>query len=177
MARQPVIALLRGVNIGGHHKLPMSQLRALCEGLGLTSVQTYIQSGNVVFRAPSARNLENRLETAIEAAVGFRPAVILRTLDEMRAVAAANPFPPGFEPSKLAIFFSRTAPPGPLPLIESPTGETLHLAGRELFVYFPEGQGRSKLPFAKLERVFSGGPSTARNWNTLLKLIEIAESL
>ncbi|HBY63992.1 MAG TPA: hypothetical protein DEH78_29565, partial [Solibacterales bacterium] len=138
-------------------------------------VRTYIQSGNVVFRTRRTAHLASRLEDAIEAAAGFRPAVMVRTAAELRAVAAANPFPAGFDPAKLAVHFLSAPPGAQLPEIATPGGETMHLAGRELFVYYPEGMGRSKLPVARLERAL-GVISTARNWNTLLQLIDLAEA-
>ena len=114
-----IVSLLRGVNVGGHHKIRMEALRALCEELGLRDVQTCGQSGNVVFRH-SGRDLARlgkRIEDGIERSFGFRASVILRTAAELRDVIARNPFAkrPGIDPSKLYRHFSdRRSEPGRL---------------------------------------------------------------
>jgi len=180
MAR--LIALLRGVNVGGHNKIKMETLRALCDSLGCSNTQTYVQSGNVVF-STTKRNLaalSTEIESAIESELGFRPNVILRTCPELRDVVAGNPFPAEAvaDPSHLAVFFLsapvtleaqariKALPPHP---------ERLHVSGREIYIYFPAGFGNSKLP-ALLERALKS-PATARNWNTVTKLVETAESV
>src|SRR5271167_1620299 len=148
-----MISLLRGVNVGGHNMIKMDALRALCESLGHRNVQTYVQSGNVVFQTSErdTAKLAARIEGAIEKKHGFRPDVILRTASEMRQMIARNPFAnrDGIEPNKLAVMFlareleseARAAVLG-----IKPDPEELHLKGRELFIYFPNGMGRSKLP-------------------------------
>jgi uncharacterized protein (DUF1697 family) len=178
-----VISLLRGVNVGGHHKIKMDALRALYESLELQQPQTYVQSGNVVFRTKERNlvGLAQRIEDGIERSVGFRPAVILRTLPEWRDVIARNPFGKrsGIEPSKLLVSFLAAEPAKDAlaKVLEIETKpEELHASGRELYIYFPDGMGRSKLPWASLDKVL-GSPGTGRNWNTVKKLLEIAESL
>ena len=106
-----VVALLRGVNVGGHNKIGMDALREICAALNVRNPQTYIQSGNVVF-GTAERNLiqlARCIEDGIEKRFGFRPHVILRTCSEMREVIARNPFATrlGLEPAKLAVFFLR----------------------------------------------------------------------
>lgn len=177
------IALLRGINVGGHHKIRMDLLRDLCGTAGMRDAETYIQSGNVVFRADARElsKLGGRLESAIEKAVGFRPAVILRTLGDFRAVLANNPFAgrEGIEPAKLAVTFLDAEPDAAsrraLDKVETDP-EEIHLVGRELFVYFPEGMGRSKLPVGALEKAMKIA-GTTRNWNTVTKLAAMAEAL
>jgi uncharacterized protein (DUF1697 family) len=181
-----IVALLRGVNIGGHNKMRMERLRALCESsLKLESPQTYVQSGNLVFRtrACNLSRLAKSMEEAIEGEFGFRPCVVLRSAAGLRAVIAQNPFAgrPGIEPNKLAVLFlSAVAPPsdaaGRKALSLAKGSEELHLRGRELFIYFPDGQGRSKLPWGPIERAL-GCSYTGRNWNTVLKLTEMATKL
>ena len=177
-----VICLLRGVNVGGNNILKMDALRSLCESLKLRDVQTYVQSGNIVFRAPDKdlAMLGARIETAIEKAFGFRPDVVLRTLDEMRDVAARNPFAgrrEEIEPGKLiVVFMGRDPGAGKMRALKTVNEEVHHL-GRELFIYFPDGMGKSKLSFAPFERGVDKVTYTSRNWNTVTKLIEMAASL
>ena len=147
-----IVSLLRGVNIGGHHKMGMGALRALYESLGLRDVQTCLQSGNVVFRT-NARDLgalTKRIEKGIEATFGFHSAVVLRTTAELRDVIAQCPFASrgGLDPAKLAVTF---------------------LAGDVLYNYFPEGFGQTKV------RLPAAG--TSRNWNTVRKLLALAEEM
>ena len=177
-----VIALLRGVNVGGHNKISMETLREICASLKLRAPQTYIQSGNVVFGAPGVDlgKLAQRIESAIEKRCGFRPSVILRTAADLRTVIDGNPFvrPSGFDPAKLAVFFLAAAPP-PETISKvhaiNVGSEELRLFGRELYVYFPDGQGRSKLP-PVLDRTLKM-PATARNWNTVTRLLAMADEL
>lgn len=178
-----VISLLRGVNVGGHHKIKMDALRALYESLELQDPQTYIQSGNVVFRTRE-RNMvrvAKRIEDGIEQQFGFRPAVMARTSSELSEVIAKNPFANrrDFEPSKLLVDFL-AADPGSeardkvLQIKAEP--EELRAMGRELYIYFPNGMGRSKLPWAAIDKAVKT-PGTCRNWNTVNKLLEIAEKM
>jgi uncharacterized protein (DUF1697 family) len=168
-----VIGLLRGVNVGGHNKLEMKALRALCESLKLSNVQTYVQSGNVVFQArdKDLDALARGIEGAIEKSFGFRPSIVLRTLAEMRDAVERNPFAgrEGIEPGKLLCVFLGGEPAGPL----KPVTEEVHLSRRELYIYFPDGQGKSKLSFTPLGKI----AWTGRNWNTVTKLLEMAASL
>jgi uncharacterized protein (DUF1697 family) len=162
------VALLRAVNVGGTGKLPMSELRELCVEQGFADVTTYIQSGNVVFSTRCAEaEAQRRLERALAAKLGKPVGVHLRTPAELAAILARNPFPDA-EPSKVLVLFLDHEPPtDALDAVQSPGGEQLHLAGRELFVHFPDGMGRSKLkiPFAKT--------ATGRNLNTVAKLLEL----
>ena len=175
------ICLLRGVNVGGNHKIKMEALRAILAGQGLERVETFIQSGNAVFatREKKLPLLAARLESAIEEQCGFRPPVVLRSLAEMRAVVQRNPFAgrKDLDPAKLLVtFFPRTPSAEERELVLAvPVGpEELHLHGAETFVYFPDGMGQSKFPAAKIGRIT--GPGTGRNWNTVLKLLEMAEA-
>ena len=177
-----MISLLRGVNVGGHHMIRMEALRALYESIGLKGAKTYVQSGNVVFRT-SEQNPEKlalRIEKAIEKEFGFRPSVILRTLEEMREVIGRNPYAgrKDIEGSKLLVTFlaGDPEPRARDQLFEIKTDpEEMHLIGRELYIYFPNGMGRSKLPFKPIEKALKT-PGTARNWNSVIKLAELAAS-
>ena len=178
-----VVSLLRGVNVGGHHAIKMDALRALYESLRLDDPRTYVQSGNVVFRTRERdlAKLAQRVENAIERKFGFRPAIIVRTSSEMRDVVAENPFAArqDIEPSKLIVTFLAHDPGREVrdKLLKIKTdGEELRIIrSRELYLYFPSGMGRSKLP-ALLERTLPT-PGTARNWNSVTKLLEMAAEL
>jgi uncharacterized protein (DUF1697 family) len=177
------VSLLRAVNVGGNNMVKMEALRELYASLKLTDVASYIQSGNVVFRARESDpvRLARRIETAIEGAFGHRPAVVIRTTADLRDVVARNPFAAreGVEPGKLLITFL-AAEPSPerrakLAALQT-TPEELHLLGRELFLYFPNGMSQSKLSMPAVDRAL-GIPGTARNWNTVNKLLAMAEKL
>jgi len=182
LAMTAVIALLRGVNVGGHNKIGMDSLRDICWSLKLRSPQTYIQSGNVVFGTTERDlgKLARRIEDYIEKAHSFRPSVMLRTDTEMRDVIARNPFASrkNIDPRKLVVSFLAEAPTAEIVkrLTEINVGtEELRASGRELYIYFPDGQGHSKLP-PMLERTVKI-PATARNWNTVIKLLAMAEAI
>jgi uncharacterized protein (DUF1697 family) len=177
------VSLLRGVNVGGHHKVAMEELRKLYESLGLRDAQTYVQSGNVVFRtdARDFTRLSKRIADAIEQEFAFRPGVILRTAAGLRDVIAANPFASrrDLDPRKLLVQFLASEPPADarerILRIESEP-EELRMAGRELYIYYPNGMARPKVAWTLIERILQT-PCTGRNWNTVGKLLEMAESL
>lgn len=178
-----VISLLRGINIGGHHKIKMDALRALYGSLGLRDAKTHLQSGNVVFRT-AARDLaalRRHIEEAIEREFGFHVDVVLRTTAEMGGAVARNPFAarPAMEPSKLAVHFlagepSVEARAAVLAIQADP--EELRIHGRELYIYFPNGMARPNLSMPLVERTLKVS-GTSRNWNTVRKLLDLAESL
>ena len=178
-----LISMLRAVNVGGHNKIKMDALRALYESLKLRDPQTYVQSGNVVFRT-NERDLAlltKRIQNGIERTFGFRPAVIVRTPSELRDVIARNPFAKrrGIDPSRLLVTFL-ASDPGPeardkvLRIKTDP--EELRMDGRELYIYFSNGMARPKLSWAVIEKTLKT-PGTGRNWNSVTKLLEIAERL
>jgi uncharacterized protein (DUF1697 family) len=177
-----VIALLRAVNLGSHNRVKMDALCALCTSLKLSDPQTYVQSGNVVFRTSErdVARVAKRIGDGIEREFGFRTDVIVRTLEEMRTVVARNPFAKrrGIEPNKLIVLFFG-AQPGQeasekVQNIKA-AGEELRLDGRELYIYFPNGMGRSKVSTPAIERMLKT-PGTGRNWNSVTKLLEMAEA-
>ncbi len=177
------ISLLRGVNVGGHHKIKMDALRALYQSLGLLDAQTYIQSGNVVFRTRQrdADRLSEMIANGIERSFGFRPGVVVRTPSDLRSVIAQNPFAarPEIEPNKLLVSFLSGEPDSDAR--DSVLGikfhpEELRIGQRELYIFFPNGMGKSKLSMPLVEKTLKTF-GTVRNWNTVLKLMEIAEAL
>lgn len=177
------ISMLRGVNVGGHNCIKMETLRAMYESLGLRDAQTYVQSGNVVFRtsACDVGSLGKRIEAKIEQTFGFRPGVMVRTTSDLRDVIRRNPFASrrGLDPRKLLVTFL-AADPAPearakiLGIRADP--EELRVDGREVYAYYPNGFGRAKLSAALIERTLNTS-GTGRNWNTVTKLLEIAEKL
>jgi uncharacterized protein (DUF1697 family) len=178
-----LISLLRGVNVGGHRKVKMDDLRAVYESLGFEDVRTYINSGNVLFRT-AARDpvrLRKRIEDGIESACGFRPDVILRTPSDLKSAIARNPFAarPGIHPSRLAIQFLADSPSDEARtqvLAIKCAPEELHIDGRELYIYFPNGMARPTLSLPLVEKTLRTS-GTSRNWNTVRKLLEMAENL
>ncbi len=171
------IALLRAVNVGAR-KVPMAELRPLCEGLGWSNVETYIQSGNIVFEAgekPEA--LEAQLEEALEKRFGFEVPTIIRTLAQWEAIAEANPFPEASEKEpNLVLVGVAKRPPRAEAAREledrGANGERVVLAGGELWFHYAGGVGPSKLSPSLIDRL-AGSPVTARNWRTVLKLKEM----
>ncbi len=178
-----VISMLRGVNVGSHNRLKMDALRELYESLELLEPQTYIQSGNVLFKTRE-RNLTlvaKRIEDGIERTFGFRPNVIVRTSSDLRGVIAANPFATrrDIEPSRLLVIFLAREPGAEardkvLKIKADP--EELRIVGREVYIYFPNGMARPKLQPAVIERMLKI-PGTGRNWNSVTKMLEMAEKL
>ncbi|MEO8102649.1 MAG: DUF1697 domain-containing protein [Betaproteobacteria bacterium] len=173
------IALFRGINVGGNRLLPMKELAALIETLGVTQVRTYIQSGNVIFcgGGANAASLSNRIEAAVGRQFGFTPQVLLLTLKEFERAVGANPFPQAAHaPNTLHLAFlaQRPARPDIAGLNATRSGEEQFLLdGKVFYLYAPAGIGKSKLA-ARFERLL-GVPATARNGNTVLKILELAK--
>jgi uncharacterized protein (DUF1697 family) len=170
-----VVALLRGVNVGGR-KLSMAALRDGLTRAGCTDVETYIQSGNVVLTSPPSAGSDTDawLSSVISRVAGFEVAVVTRTADELDAVIAENPYPDAGG-TQLHVVFHCDAP-DPTVLAQVPmerfAPEACTLVGRDLYLYVPNGLGRALLPAAidKAARKVKVAPGTARNWNTVLKL-------
>ena len=179
-----VISLLRGINLGGNRKILMSELRALYESLGLRGALTFIQSGNVVCHAPprqDLRKLKAKIEAGIQSTFGFHSEVVLRTLKEWDDAIARNPFEKlaAEHPAKVLVAFlaedpGEAARSSLMSVDTSP--EQLHACGREVYIYYPNGVGRAKLSWTALDKLI-GIPGTGRNWNTVLKLREMARKI
>lgn len=166
------IALLRAVNVGGTGKLPMTELRRLCEESGLRDVTTYIQSGNVVFRSTRGEaSVKKLLEKALAAQLGKPCGVFVRQAEELRALVEQSPFPGATGSQVLVLFLEEEPPAAALKPVQALDGEELCACGRHLFIHFPNGMGRSKLklPLAQV--------GTGRNLNTVRKLLELLERL
>lgn len=173
-----IIAFLRGINVGGRNRLPMHALRTELERLGAREVRTYLQSGNVVFRPPDRPldALGEDLACAIEAAHGFRPAVLLLDAVRLRRAVEANPYPEATgTPKALHLFFPLTPTDAPdLARLEALRSDSERIAWRDgaLYLHAPDGIGRSKLA-AGAERAI-GTATTARNWATVQHVLALA---
>ena len=172
------VALLRAINVGGKNLLPMKALCALFEAAGCTDVQSYLQSGNVVFCAPPAlcARLQATLGEAIEAQFGFLPPIVLRTREELRDAVARNPFlaeNAATETLHLAFLESVPTPQRAATLDpkRSPP-DAFALLGRDLYLSLPSGVGKTKLTNAYLDRTL-GTTSTLRGWRTVLALRDL----
>jgi uncharacterized protein (DUF1697 family) len=163
------IALLRAVNVGGTGKLPMSDLKRLCEKAGFRSVRTYIASGNVVAERDGAETeVKAALEGELRAYAGKPVGVIVRTAAAMSEVVANNPFPDRAANRTLAIFLDAAPSAEALSRVTGKGNEEIRLGAREIYVHYPDGIGRSKL------RIPAARNGTARNMNTVAKLAAMA---
>jgi uncharacterized protein (DUF1697 family) len=163
------IVLLRAVNVGGTGKLPMGDLKHLCEKAGFQNVRTYIASGNVVAERDGAEaRAKAALEAELRAYAGKPVGVIIRTAAEMARVVVDNPFPERPASRTVAIFLDHAPPPDALKDIKGQADEELRLGAREIYVHYPDGIGRSKL------RISAADDGTARNMNTVAKLAAMA---
>lgn len=177
------VALLRGINVGGHKAVKMAELKALCGSLGFVGATTHLQSGNVLFASQDTDHarVAKKLQEAVQKKLAVESTVVVRAASELDRVIAKNPFRAEAErdPSRLIVMF----------LVEEPAKqaatalrgvsvgrEVFRLAGSELYIYYPDGQGRSKLTNTLLERTL-GLAGTARNWNTVTRLREMAKGL
>ncbi len=166
------VALLRAVNVSGTGKLPMTELKAMCEAAGFASVRTYIASGNVVFQsAKNEAQVKKTLEAALSAYAGKPVGVMVRTATEMAAVLAKNPFAKMPGNRTVAYFLDGAPAKDALQTVTNQSSEQLRLGVREIYAYYPDGIGDAKL---KIPAAKNG---TARNMNTIAKLAEMAGSL
>ena len=166
------VALLRAVNVGGTGKLPMTELKAMCEAAGFDQVRTYIASGNVVFTsAKSEEAVRGAIEQALDAYAGKPVGVLVRTAAEMAGTLAGNPFPDQPGNRVVAMFVDGPLPPDALETVRNVAHEELRLGKRLIYIFYPDGQADSRLiiPAAKA--------GTARNLNSVAKLAEMAAAL
>lgn len=167
------VSFLRAINVGGRNMIRMDALKALHESLGFKDVRTHLQSGNVVFRAKAADAA--KIERAIKKTFDAEITVILRTAAELRRVVEANPFPHrAAEANRFVVVFLSGETTGNLDAYAGP--EERQIVGRELYVYFGAGMADSKLTNALIEKRL-GVRGTARNWNTVNRMLELAEAL
>lgn len=175
------VILLRGINVGGHRALAMADLRALCEGLGHTQVNTYIQSGNVVLRSEqSAATVSRGLEQAIAAQHELEVGVVVRTRAQFDAVVRAVPYDlTVIDPRTVYVTFLTRRPAAALTrdlVIPGCGGDDFRVIGAEVYLHCPGGYGQTVLTNALWERRLSS-PATSRGWRTVLKLADMAASV
>ena len=174
------ISMLRGINVSGQKKIRMVELKSLYESLGLDHVTTYVQSGNVVFESSSddESSLAGKIEACIEKNFGYSVSVFLRSPVDFKHLLTRNPFlnDRHEDPSRLYITFLYQEPkPGKLERLGMPAGESAEfvMAEREIFLYYPDGYGRTKFSNNYIERKLDI-PATTRNWNTVNALFDLA---
>lgn len=166
------VALLRAVNVGGTGKLPMTELKAMCEAAGFAQVRTYIASGNVVFTSDfSEEAVRAAIEQRLEAYAGKPVGVVVRTAAEMADTLARNPFPDAPGNRVVALFVDGPIPGDALETARHVNGEQMRLGRREIYIFYGDGMASSRLviPAAKT--------GTARNMNSVAKLAEMAAAL
>ena len=172
------VALLRGINVGGRTKIAMADLRRLFAELGAADVTTYVQSGNVVFKSgAAAAGLAQSIERRIADELGLRVTVVVRTPAEVAKVVAGNPFAErGADPKQLHVVFLAEKPPAArVRALDATRGapDEFRVVGREIYLHYPNGSGRSKITNAWFEKELRVA-GTARNWRTVTKLAELA---
>ena len=170
------VSLLRGINVGGRHRVPMQRLRAIYEALGGRDVTTYVQSGNVILRTDDdPARLSERAETAIGLELGLDIRVLGRTHDDLARIVADDPYPDAEPIHHHLVFLS--GPPRPEGLARmvdaAADGEAFTATDREIHLLLPHGTGRSKLGQALIERRL-GVVGTARNWRTVTQLLDLS---
>lgn len=170
------IALLRGVNLGGHKMVAMADLRAMLEGLGFTEVRSLLQSGNLVFqgRAQASASLERKLEQEAQRRLDLETDFHVRTAAEWQTIIKRNPFPDAArrDPGHLLMMCFKDAPAAKsVKALQAAIKdrEVVRAMGRQAYVIYPDGVGNSRLTTALIDKTL-GLRGTARNWNTVLKL-------
>lgn len=177
-----LIAFLRGINMTGHNSVKMNDLTDLFVGLGFPSTETYIQSGNIIFGfdgTESFQDISLRIEKAMVERFNYIIPVMIRTVQEIKEIVSSNPFlkEENFDPAKMAVIFlheeCKSSQLQKVADIEYPP-DKFKIAGREIFVYCPNGFGKTKLYTNFFEKKI-GVTGTARNWKTVTTILNIAE--
>jgi uncharacterized protein (DUF1697 family) len=172
MTTYTYVAFLRGINVGGANKLPMQQLRDLCEAVGLSNVRTYIQSGNVIFGSDlSEAKLITLLEAALAKMMGRRIPVVVRTAKQLEQIVSGNPFPKAAPARVGVMLFVKPVAKGFAAGVSTPGREEVTIARREVYIHYLDGMGRSKLKLPK-----QADEGTVRNLNTLTKLVQLCQA-
>lgn len=168
------IALIRAIGPLTHKKMSMAQLRAGCVAAGFTDVRTILATGNVVFASDLPESENHQMLTSVIAAHDLHNDVFLRRPKDLRQVVSEDPFPEASieRPNHMLVLFMATSPsPAHIAAVEGFDGpERINVRGREAYIDYRDGVGKSKLTPVRLERLL-GQPGTARNWNTIKKLI------
>ena len=165
------IALVRAINLKSYNRVAMADLRAMFEGLGFTDVVTLLQTGNVVFKSDEpAAKLETLLEKEAKKILGLDTDFMVRSAAQWRTIIARNPLTAEAkrDPARLVLMVCKEAPGSSLKVTGVTQEEVVHTRGREIYIWYPDGQGRSKLKL--------GARGTSRNWNTVLKLAALTSA-
>ena len=174
------IALLRAINVGGRSKLAMSDLRKVFDEMGLADIRTILQTGNVIFRSEklSDDKLSARVQQQLVSELGLQTDVVVRSAEEWAKIVAANPFPDiaKDKPNLLVLMLLKSRPNAEAveslrSVIKGP--EIIEMNGAQLYISYPDGIGRSKLTNTLIESKL-GARGTGRNWNTVLKIADVA---
>lgn len=175
------ISLLRGINVGGNKKIKMADLRDLYQSLGFRDTKTLLQSGNAVFMTDinDSSRVIDIIEAGIQDTFGFDVTIILRTPDELQAVVDKHPFTDGQvnDPAKISFVYLDSAPTDEAVdnlRKNNPGNEIIHADGSQLYIFYDDGKGKSKLDNNRIERALKR-KATARNWNTTQKLLAILD--
>lgn len=168
-----LVALLRGINVGGNNILPMTELKALCEEAGFKNVSTYIQSGNVIFESKVAEEKAAlKLQKALKSKLENPVSVMIRTIEELETIISNNPFPSA-NPSQVGVLFlEQIVDKSIVRNFSKMETEEIVSGKREIYIHYPNGMGRSKLKFPKIAE-----NGTVRNINTVKKLAELANKI
>lgn len=173
------VALLRGINVGGANRVAMADLRALAADLGFARPRTLLQSGNLVFDAPgeAAEAIEARLESTVADRLGVASEVVVRAADDWADLIAVNPLPgpAAADPGHLLVVALKARPDGDAEMrlrTACPGPEIIRVVGRQAYIHYTEGVGRSKLTTAVVDKAL-GVRGTARNWNTVVKIADL----
>lgn len=180
MSQEVYVALLRGINVSGKNVIKMERLRALCEEQGLESVASYVQSGNLVFRAEASgpNTLADGIQRAIDDALGLQVSVWVFSREQLDAVFAGNPFldREGVDPARLHVTFLSRVPDrealARLGAVEA-GADRFEAADARLYLHCPDGYGRTRLSNARVEKLL-GLEATTRNWRTVTRLNALA---
>ena len=171
------ISMLRGINVNGQNRLKMESLKRLYEIMGFTDVRTYVQSGNVIFnvsKKPNILRLSKSIEENIRRNFGLTVSVFIRTPNDFKEMIENNPFltKSGWDLSKLHVTFLSDTPKHPVNVGEIGS-DLFHISGKDIYLYCPNGYGRTKLSNSYFEKILSV-TATTRSWNSVNKLYEIA---
>lgn len=175
---EKMVLLLRGINVGGHRKVPMAELRDACRAAGLSDIETYIQSGNLIFSAKSAADAEKTIEAIVEKSFGFPVEAIARTAKIWAAYAKGSPFADADERGNIVHLGLAKKPLATEGLVDvlmarARHGEEVVLDGDAIWIDFKDGVRDTKISPAALDKA-AGSTVTMRNWRTVLKLAEMA---
>jgi len=181
-AAMTYFAFLRAVNVAGHQPVAMADLRSMLAAIGMDEPQSVLQSGNLIFRSSAKRtdDLESLLEREAAKRLALKTDFMVRSADELAAIVSTNPFRPEAksDPGHLVVLFCKAEADKKRvsELAASITGrEKVRAKGKQLYIFYADGIGRSRLPNAVIERKI-GTPGTGRNWNTVLKLAGLCET-